>query len=126
MKIKLGTILEPACAETLTRLTKCRDLPPRTAYTVGKVAQAVLREITKAKTKRLELMREHAKKDKAGKVIEKDGKVEWKDKDALEKALAALFDESFKLSHEPVSVDLISEAKLSPEELLAVEFLIET
>lgn len=126
MKIKIGTILEPACAETLTRLTKCRDLHPKTAYTVGKVAQAVLREVTKAKTKRLELMREHAKKDKAGKVIEKDGKVEWKDKEALEKALAALFDETVKVSQEPCALDSLAAAKLSPEELLAVEFLIQT
>lgn len=125
MEIQVGKILDPVVTEALNRLVKSRDLPAKTAYRLGKISQAVFREITKAKTKRLEILREFAKKDDAGKVIEAEGKVEWTDKEALEAALGELFDSKFTVDQLHCPIDALDAAKLTPEELLAIDFVLE-
>lgn len=140
--LKYETINTPAFSTAIKRLMNCNSLPVKAAYTVAKIASKLEQEVKTASKLYTDLLKKHCEltaegnlapqmqtmKDAEGKEIShpipgsfvpKEGHM-----DSLEAEIKEFMAIPFTLDYMPLSLDDLAGAKLSPQDLIDLETII--
>lgn len=125
IEIGYNHLYQPGFVELAKKLGKVSGLPAKTAYRVGKISQAILKNFTVADTKRLGIIDAHVAKDATG-MWQKDekGELVFSDKDAVTKAMDELLATRVKIEQVPVELEALDGAGLTPSDLMLLEPLL--
>lgn len=116
---------QPGFIPLIQKLARVEGLPAKAAYRVGKIAQTVLRAYTVVDTKRLDVIGKHVKKDEAGQWVKAEsGDLEFADKEAVTKEVDELLQAKVEIEQLPLELQTLDAAKLSPAELLMLDWMI--
>ena len=125
--MKIKDILE--CKETLIKLNTISGLPSVVAYRIGKNIKAIDTEMQEYDEVRVKLLKDVALKDENGEPIVNK---ETNNYDIPQDQLQKIIQEIDNLQNEEISIDIkkvsiedISQAGLSPKELMLIEFMLE-
>jgi hypothetical protein len=125
LEIQKAALFIPEFIPAIQNLSKARGIPAKTAYRLGKITKAILREFTKTESKRIAIVRAHAEKNEAGEwVTNEAGAVQFKDEVAVKTEIQALLDETFTIDQLPVPLEHLDAAKLSPDEISELDFML--
>ena len=125
--MKIKDILE--CKETLIKLNTISGLPSVVAYRIGKSIKAIDTEMQEYDEFRVNLLKDVAIKDENGDpIIDKETNIYDIPQDQLQKVIQEidnLQNEEITIDIKKVSIEDISQAGLSPKELMSIEFMLE-
>ncbi|RHQ87441.1 hypothetical protein DWX89_03175 [Coprobacillus sp. AF21-8LB] len=125
--MKIKDILE--CKETLIKLNTISGLPSVVAYRIGKNIKAIDTEMQEYDEVRVKLLKDVALKDENGEpIINKETNNYDIPQDQLQKIIQEidnLQNEEISIDIKKVSIEDISQAGLSPKELMSIEFMLE-
>lgn len=125
--MKIKDILE--CKETLIKLNTISGLPSVVAYRIGKSIKAIDTEMQEYDEFRVKLLKDVAIKDENGDpIIDKETNIYDIPQDQLQKVIQEidnLQNEEITIDIKKVSIEDISQAGLSPKELMSIEFMLE-
>lgn len=125
IEISYAHFYQPGFIPLVQKIAKVEGLPAKAAYRVGKIAQTVLRSYTVADTKRLDVIGKFVKKDDAGQWVKAEsGDLEFADKDAVTKEVDELLQTKVQIEQLPLELGSLDAAKLSPAELLMLDWMI--
>jgi len=126
IEIGYAHLYQPGFVELVKRLGKVEGMPAKTAYRVGKISQALLKNFTVADTKRLGLIEKHVVKEESGAWKKDDqGELVFDDKEAIRKEVDELLETRFTIEQLPVDIEQLDAAKLTPAELLQIDFMLD-
>lgn len=101
-----------------------QSLPIQTSLKVRRAVKAIEPEHEPLSETRQEIVQEHAKKDPdTGRPVQEDGGVALEDPDAFSEAMAELMDGQVEVEVDPIPLEEITDAELSPR---ALNVLLET
>lgn len=125
--MKIKDVLE--CKETLIKLNTISGLPSVVAYRIGKNIKAIDTEMQEYDEVRVKLLKDVALKDENGEpIINKETNNYDIPQDQLQKIIQEidnLQNEEISIDIKKVSIEDISQAGLSPKELMSIEFMLE-
>ena len=125
--MKIKDILE--CKETLIKLNTISGLPSVVASRIGKNIKAIDTEMQEYDEVRVKLLKDVALKDENGEpIINKETNNYDIPQDQLQKIIQEidnLQNEEISIDIKKVSIEDISQAGLSPKELMSIEFMLE-
>lgn len=125
--MKIKDILE--CKETLIKLNTISGLPSVVAYRIGKNIKAIDTEMQEYDEVRVKLLKDVALKDENGEpIINKETNNYDIPQDQLQKIIQEidnLQNEEISIDIKKVSIEDVSQAGLSPKELMSIEFMLE-
>lgn len=125
IEMNYSQLYQPGFISLIQKLAKTEGFPAKTAYRVGKIAQGVLRTFTVADTKRIDVLGKYAKKDDSGAWVKSEaGDIEFMDKESAAKEVDQLLQTKFTVEQLPLELDTLDAAKLSPAEILLLDFML--
>lgn len=129
--MEIRTSLAIALMERLNELKK-KKLPARLSYAVNRNIHALTDICSSFDQERQKLILQYAKKDESGEVCaDKNGKIEWEDADAFNRAIREILAEEETVSFRQVGpeiLDMCDEGRydpLTPEDMEALSYMIE-
>jgi hypothetical protein len=126
LQIQNAALFIPGFVPAIQKLSKARGIPAKTAYRLGKITKAILREFTKTESKRLAILRAHAQTTESGEWVKNEkGEIQFKDQAAMKAELEALLAESFTIEQNPVPLEHLDAADLAPNEISELDFMLE-
>lgn len=129
--MEIRTSLAIALTERMNELKK-KKLPARLSYAINRNMHALADICSSFDQERQKLILQYAKKDESGEVCaDKNGKIEWEDADAFNRAIREILAEEETVSFRrvgPEILDMCDEGRydpLTPEDMEALSYMIE-
>jgi len=122
MKLTLGEAL--TMIEALPALIE-KEIEFKEAYWLGRAVDQLQSELNAFNKARFKLIEKYGKKDRAGKLIEKDNRYDIVDKEAFQKDFDEIAEQEIEIKYNPISADKFKDIKIAPKVLLGLGRLIE-
>lgn len=129
-KLKHKDLNNQDFTRALGKLCNTAGLPVKLAYTVGKTQKAIQKEMQEARVGFQKLIDQFAEKDEHGKRVEPEGEGSYKIADEkmkdFDQAVQDFMDIELEISQSKVTLDQLERANLTPNEIMALEPLLNT
>lgn len=110
----------------LAKLANCKAFPIKTAYNVSKIVKALKKEVMEASEVFMKLLDKYGEKDEKG-LPKMDGNgptIKPESKEEYEKEFKQFLEIEVEVNRNPIPIELLEPAELTPVEIAALEPMI--
>jgi len=122
MKLTIGEAL--TMVQSLPKLLD-KEIEFKQAYWLGRATDQIQNELNAFNKARFKLIEKYGKRDKNGKLIEKDGTYNITDTEAFQKDFDEIANVEIEIKYNPISADEFEGTKIAAEVLLGLGRLID-